>query len=245
MSESADSSTETVFSQNDGIYVANGSMKVNGNLESAGQTTVNGLKVLENGRAVMSSTTGDATISFNKAVEFLKPVQFNNGQTLIGTETTYNSAYIGSPTIQAGRRLVVGDSMMKVDAVESTIVADRFKATLYSLFADKISAKKGAAEQLDAKNVNVTGEFIGNKVFADELKVNNLYMENFKALNLTASSSINVKDIIVGGSAKVQNDITIMGKGAANGAALTVNGGQIIANKGIVSHTRNNQFQCL
>ena len=30
-----------------------------------------------------------------------------------------------------------------------------------------------------------------------------------------------------------------------NGAALTVNGGEIVANKGIVSHTRNNRFQCM
>ncbi len=86
---------------------------------------------------------------------------------------------------------------------------------------------------------------MGNKIFADTIKTNNIFMENFTGLNITASSSLKVKDIIVGGTAKVQNDVIIMGKGSVNGPALTVNGGQIIANKGIVSHTRNNQFQCL
>lgn len=36
-----------------------------------------------------------------------------------------------------------------------------------------------------------------------------------------------------------------MGRGSANGAALTVNGGQIMANWGIESHTRNNRFQTM
>ena len=234
----------TIFDEEGGIYVANGSMKVNGNLEATGQTTTNCLKVLEDGKVILSTAT-DNKISFNKIVDFLKPVQFNNGQTMIGVETTYNSAYVGSPTIQAGERLVVGDSLFKIDAASTTIVADRFKQTLNLLEANKVVSKKGVSDQITTKKINVTEELVGNQIFADTIKTNNLYMENFSGLNITASSSLNVKDIIVGGSAKIQNNITIMGKGSANGAALTVNGGQLIANKGIVSHTRNNQFQCL
>jgi len=105
---------ETIFSEDGGIHVFNGSMKVNGNLESTGQMTTSCLKVVENGKDVLS-TSGDDGISFKKVVEFLKPVQFNNGQTLIGIETTYNSACVNSSTIKAGQRLVVGDSMMKID----------------------------------------------------------------------------------------------------------------------------------
>lgn len=51
-------------------------------------------------------------------------------------------------------------------------------------------------------------------------------------------------DLIVNGTEKVLQSVIIQGTGV-NGAALTVNGGEIVANKGIVSHTRNNRFQTM
>ena len=74
-----------------------GSTTIEGNLDVQGQTTTNGLSVMADGDAVFHANgTG---VSFKKAVNFLKGVQFNNGNTIIGMETTYNSAYVGSTTI--------------------------------------------------------------------------------------------------------------------------------------------------
>ena len=71
-----------------------GSRTVEGNLNVQGQTTTSRLSVVDDGTQVLHANgTG---VSFNAAVEFLKGAQFNNGETIIGMETTYNSAYVGS-----------------------------------------------------------------------------------------------------------------------------------------------------
>lgn len=237
--------TDTIFDEEEsGIHVAYGNVKVNGNLEATGQITAKNLKILQDGRFVLS-TAGRDSISFNKAVEFLKPVEFNNGNTMIGFEDKYG-AYVGSPTIQAGERLIIGDSVMKIDAASSKIIADRFTQILDTLKADKVVAKKTTSDQIATNKISVTEELVGKEIYAETIKTNNFYMENFTGLNLVASSSLTTKDIIVGGTAEIQSRLTVDGKGCGtNGGALIVNGGQIIANKGIVSHTRNNQFQCL
>jgi hypothetical protein len=178
------------------------------------------------------------------AVDFLKGAQFNNGKTLIGMETTYNSAYVGSDTIQAGERLVLGDSAAKWDVDSRKIIADTFNMTLRRLTADNVFSKKDSTDLLSAKDARVTHELIAQNVFADTIKTNNFFIETLTGLNIKATSQMTVKDLIVGGFAKVENDITIMGVGV-NGAALTVNGGHIVANKGIISNTRNNKFQTL
>jgi hypothetical protein len=74
-----------------------GSMTIEGNLNVQGQTTTNGLSVTADQEQVLHANgTG---VSFKKVANFLKGAQFNNGKTLIGMETTYNSAYVGSETI--------------------------------------------------------------------------------------------------------------------------------------------------
>lgn len=219
-----------------------GSMTVEGNLDVQGQTTTSGLSIVsEQGPVMYANQTG---VSFKKVVNFLKGAQFNNGKTIIGMETTYGSAYVGSETLQAGERLVLGDSAAKWDVDSRKIVADTFDMTLASLKSDTVTMKKGVATLVQSKNLQVTDELIGQTIFADTVKTNNLYMENMAALKLNVTKSLTVKDIIVNGYAKVHTDLTIDGSGV-NGAALTVNGGEIVANKGIVSHTRNNRFQCL
>ena len=159
-------------------------------------------------------------------------------------ETTYNSAYVGSETIQAGQRLVLGDSAAKWDVDSRCIIADTFQMTLANLVADNVSMKKGVATLVQTKDLRVTNEIVGQTIFADIVKTNNIFMENFAAISLNVSNAITTKDLIVNGYAKIARDLTISGTGI-NGAALTVNGGEIIANKGIVSHTRNNRFQCM
>lgn len=219
-----------------------GSMTVEGNLNVQGQTTTSRLSVVADGTPVLHvNNTG---VSFKMAVDFLKGAQFNNGKTLIGMETTYNSAYVGSDTIQAGERLVLGDSAAKWDVDSRKIIADTFNMTLAKLTSDEVSMKKGVATLVQAKNLQVTNELIGQTIFADTVKTNNLFMEKMAALNLNVAKALTVKDIIVNGSAKLMTDLIVMGSGV-NGAALTVNGGELIANRGIVSHTRNNRFQCL
>ena len=84
-----------------------GSATIEGNLDVQGQTTTNGISVISNGNLTLSANS--AGISFQKIATFIKGAQFNNGKTIIGTETTYNSAYVGSQTIQAGDRLVLGE----------------------------------------------------------------------------------------------------------------------------------------
>lgn len=237
-------SSESILSQENGIYVANGNMQVNGNLEVSDQLTVGNFKILGDNHLPVFSSSG-VFFSFRKACEFTKAVQFNNGQTLIGYETTYGSAYVGSPTIQAGDRLVVGDSTFKVTDNDRTIIADTYKMSLARLVADVVTSKKETTDLLETTDAKVTRELVAQDVYADTIKTNKLYLENISGLNLQAASQMSTKDLIVGGSAKIQNGVTIMGKGSANGAALTVNGGEIVANKGIVSHTGNNKFQTM
>ena len=43
-----------------------------------------------------SGYTVQLNVKFRKAVEFLSPVEFSNGNTIIGMETTYDSAYVGT-----------------------------------------------------------------------------------------------------------------------------------------------------
>lgn len=236
--------TDTIIYDDEGTQIVHGNMKVNGNLEVGNQLTTHGLEIVEQNGATALLTNSNGEISFRRACEFTKSVQFNNGKTVIGIETTYNSAYVGSPTIQAGNRLVIGDSAMKITADEKSIIADTFKMTLRSLTTDLVTSKKEQSNLVVAKKVNVTDELVGNKIYADVIKTNSLYLDNIQGLNLQAANSLKTTDLIVGGTAKVQNDVTIMGVGV-NGAALTVNGGQIIANKGIIANTRNIMFQTL
>lgn len=67
-------------------------------------------------------------------------------------------------------------------------------------------------------------------------------IESFTGLKVKIDELF-AKDI-VGANAKLQNGLTIMGCGV-NGSALTVNGGEITANYGVVSHTANNRFQTM
>lgn len=237
-------SSESIFVEEDGMAVIHKNVKIDGNLDVTTQLTTSDLKVLGSNHLPILATSEDV-ISFRKACEFTKPVQFNNGRTLIGIETTYNSAYVGSPTIQAGERLVVGDSLFKIDSRSRKIIADTFKMALARLDVDNLMAKREDATNINTKYLKVEDEFIGNKVYADTIKVNKLFLDSVGSRCMTTSESLMTKDLIVGGSAKVQNSITIMGRGSANGAALTVNGGHIVANKGIVSHTGNNRFQTM
>ena len=109
---------------------------------------------------------------------------------------------------------------------------------------DDIEANKGTFKYLNSEYASVSNELTAKKMFADTISANNFNIGRIVGLNLETSGSLKTLDLIVGGSAKIQNDISIMGVGI-NGAALTVNGGHIVANKGIISNTRNNLFQCL
>ena len=104
--------------------------------------------------------------------------------------------------------------------------------------------KKGDAEIIKSNNLQVTNELIGQTIFADTIKTNNLFMEKIAALNMNVAKALTVKDIVVNGIGTFNTSLTINGIGV-NGAALTVNHGEIVANEGIVSHTRNNRFQCM
>ena len=222
--------------------IIHGSLTVEGNLDVYNQTTTNQLSVVSNGESVLhANQTG---VSFRKVASFFKGAEFNNGKTIIGMETTYNSAYVGTETLQAGQRLVLGDSAAKWDVDSRKIIADTFEMSLSKLVSDNVNMKKGDATLIKSKDLRVTNELIGQTIFADTIKTNNLFMDKIAALNMTVSKALTVKDIIVNGAAKVQTSLTISGIGV-NGAALTVNGGELVANKGIVSHTRNNLFQCM
>ena len=219
-----------------------GSMTIEGNLDVQGKTITNGLSVVANGEQILhANNTG---VSFKKAVDFLKGAQFNKGRTLIGIETTYNSAYVGSETIQAGQRLVLGDSAAKWDVDARKIIADTFDMSLEKLVSSEVSMKKGVATLIQSKNLQVTNELIGQTIFADTVKTNNLLMEKMAALNLNVAKALTVKDIIVNGKATLNTSLFVRGVGV-NGAALTVEGGELVANEGIISSTRNNRFQCL
>lgn len=135
---------------------------------------------------------------------------------------------------------------MKIDATTRKIMADTFNMTLARLNVDNLVSKKEYSDSLEAKKVKVTDELIGQNIYADTIKTNKLFLDSIGSRSLQTSDTITAKDLIIGGTAKIQNDVTIMGAGVgANGAALTVNGGAVVANKGIVSHTRNNRFQTL
>ena len=128
----------------DGVQVIHDNVTIDGNIDVEGLTTTNGLKVVDSNTSVAFWVTDDE-ISFRKACYFKDNAQFNNGRTIIGMETTYNSAYVGSETIQAGQRLVLGDSAAKWDVASRCIIADTFKMTLANLVADNVSMKKGVA----------------------------------------------------------------------------------------------------
>lgn len=223
--------------------IMEGNATVRGNLSVEGQTTTKGLKVIDDDHKIAMLVTDDG-LSFRKACCFTDGAEFNNGKTLIGMETTYHSAYVGTETLQAGQRLVLGDSAAKWDVDTRKIIADTFTMSLATLNSDTVNMKKGVATLVQTKNLQVTNELIGKKLLADTIKTNNLFMERIAALNMTVSKALTVKDIIVNGTGKFNTSVTIAGTGV-NGAALTINGGELIANKGIVSHTRNNRFQCM
>ena len=225
--------------------VIQGSVKVDGNLEVGGQLAAREFKVVGEDHLPMFTTAGDK-ISFRQAVEFKDNVEFTNGRTIIGKETTYNSAYVGTETIQAGKRVVVGDSFLKIDADTRSVIADTFKMTLARLDVDNLISKRQIATAIDAKTLKVSGELIGNNIFADTIKTNKLYLDTIGSRSLNSTETMTVKDLIVGGTATFENDVTINGKGVGpNGAALVINGGGLVANWGIVSHTSNNKFQTM
>jgi hypothetical protein len=91
-------SSESILIEEDGIYTLHGSMKVDGNLEVESQLSSRELKVMGDDLLPIISTSGEY-ISFKKACEFKDSVQFMNGRTIIGKETTYNSAYVGTETV--------------------------------------------------------------------------------------------------------------------------------------------------
>ena len=238
--------SESILVNEGGIYVVNGSMKVDGNLEVNSQVSTKELKVYgEDTLLPIMSTSGDC-ISFKKSCEFKDSVQFCNGRTIIGKETTYNSAYVGTETLQAGQRIVLGDSTMKIDAATRKIIADTFNMTLARLDVDNLVSQKQYANAIEVKNIKVTNELIGQNIYADTIKTNKLFLDSIGSRSLQTSENMTTKDLIVGGTAKIENDLTIVGKGVGpNGAALTVNGGPLVANYGIISHKRKNEFQCL
>ncbi len=109
---------------------------------------------------------------------------------------------------------------------------------------DNLVSKREISDLIDAKKVKVSGELIGNTIYAAVVKTSKLFLEDITGLNIMASNSLTTKDLLVNGGATVQNGISIQGADS-NGVALTVNGGEIVANRGIVSHTRNNRFQTM
>lgn len=234
MVESSESKIGEIVESN---LLVKGNLEVKNHLQSTNLTIFD-----ENTKKAILSTGGDV-ISFKKACDFHKPVQFNNGKTLIGIDTTYNSAYVGSPTIQAGERLVVGDSLFKITTDQRKIIADTFNMTLRALDVDFLNSKKQTADLIESKDIKASNDIIGKTIYADAIKSNRLFFDKITSNNFISNTSVTTKDLIVG-NVKVENGITIMGK-QTNGSALTINGGAIIANQGIVSHTRNNRFQTL
>jgi hypothetical protein len=135
---------------------------------------------------------------------------------------------------------------MKIDAATRKLIADTFSMSLARLDVGNLVSKNEYADSVEAKKVKVTEELIGQNIFADTFKTNKLFLDSIGSRSLQTSENMITKDLIVGGTAKIENDLTIVGKGVGpNGAALTVNGGALIANYGIISHTRKNEFQCL
>ena len=163
---------------------------------------------------------------------------------MIGVESTYNSAYVGSPTIQAGRRLLVGDSSFKIDSSERNIIADVYGMSVKRLISDSIQSKKGSFNLVESVDMNVSNQLIGKTIYADTVKASNFYIETISCLGMNIGQNLTVQNLLVNGSSTFSTGVTIKGTGT-NGAALTVNGGKIVANYGIHAHTRNNMFQCL
>lgn len=116
--------------------------------------------------------------------------------------------------------------------------------TLARLTVDVVNAKTSKAKLLEGETVKATKELIGKTIYADTVKTGNLFMDSFAANDMTVAKDLIAKNLILNGFAKIATDLTISGTGV-NGAALTVNGGEIVANKGIVSNTRNNRFQTM
>ena len=115
--------------------------------------------------------------------------------------------------------------------------------TLRAMDVNFLNAKKETADLIEAKDIKVSNDLIGKTIYADAIKSNKLFFDKILTNDLRAATSVTTKDLIVG-NIKVENGMTIMGK-QTNGSALTVNDGAIIANQGIISHTRNNRFQTL
>lgn len=228
-----------------GASVIHGSVKIDGNLEVATQISTKEFKVFgENGSSVNPTMTArNGLVQFNKVCKFMDTVEFNNGKTTIGTEATYGSACVASDTFMAGERILVGDSLFKITADTRKIIADTFTMTLSKLDTGNLVAKNSKFETITTKNGKVTNEFISESIFANTIKVNKLFLDTVSGLKVCVSESMVAKEFAAN-NATIQNGLTIRGIGI-NGAALTVNGGEIVANKGIVSHTRNNRFQCM
>ena len=188
----AEESTEIEVLQDGGMHVTNGNMKVNGNLEVTSQVTASGLKVLGDDHLPELTTVG-GNISFRKACEFTKPVQFNGGKTIIGMESTYNSAYVGSQTIQAGDRLLVGDSLLKITSSPRNIVADTFKMSLATLNADTVVSKKDVSDLVQAVDAKVTNKLIAQTVYANTIKTNNLLLDRVQSREIQTSEELVAK----------------------------------------------------
>ena len=237
--------TAEIIEEEGGMKILDGNVKVNGNLEVQTQIQARELLLRENGKQILK--TAGSSILFSKECDFNNPISVMGG-TVIGKETTYNSPYVGSETIQAGKRFVLADSDFRINGNTSdnprSIIADVFKMKLGTLVSDNVHSKTETTDSITAKNAKVTEELTANEIFADTIKTNKLFLENVSGLNLKAAEKLTTLDLVVGGSAKVERDVSILGRGL-NGAALTVNGGQIVANKGVISNTRNNRFQCL
>lgn len=220
-----------------------GSQHVQGNLSVDGQTSTTTFKVTgANGSTTL--TAGDGNVSFKGYCKFAEDCEFNGGQTLIGVETTYGTAYIGSPTVQVGNRLVVGDSLFRVLAEDRTIVADTFSMTLAKLDVDKVRVDNLVADLLKVSNIKLSGKLDTAYVAADEVHTPKVEASQANFAKVRASDSVTTKDLVVSGQTKMGDGLVIDGSGTT-GTSLTVNGGQIVANEGIVSHTANNRFQTL
>ena len=139
--------------------------------------------------------------------------------------------------------MILGDSAAKWDVDSRKVIADTFTMSLKKLVVDDIAAKKVASNVVTADTLKATSEIIGQTVFADTVKTNNLFMDTMASLNMRVDKTLTVKDIIAK-YIQVKQSVVIDGTGV-NGAALTVNGGEIVANRGIVSHTVNNRFQTM
>lgn len=144
--------------------IMNGSVKIDGNLEVGQELLVNDFKVVEDGSTTPMLYTKGGSISFNKVCKFNKGAEFNVGRTVIGLETTYKSAYVGTESLQAGQRLVVGDSSFKITADDREIIADTYAMSLKGLIVDSISTKKINSKIANVGTLEVIDELMTNKL---------------------------------------------------------------------------------